>query len=157
MTTNEWVILFYKKQFEWLRDIEEEMESYLNKEAEEIERQIGVKFESMLDIGAHIGSIARDLDARGIFMTTLELVPELVETARLRSSNTIDIHLGDFYTYTFSKQFDVVSYFDGFGIGSDEDQLTLLKRMKDWVKDEGTLLIDIYNPNYWLTIAAGKK
>lgn len=112
MTTNEWVILFYKKQFEWLRDIEEEMESYLNKEAEEIERQIGVKFESMLDIGAHIGSIARDLDARGIFMTTLELVPELVETARLRSPNTTDIHLGDFYTYTFSKQFDVVSYFD---------------------------------------------
>ena len=121
-----------------------------------IEEQIGVNFQSMLDIGAGIGSIARTLDARGKDMTTLELVPELVEAARLRSPKSIDIHMGDFYTYTFSKQFDVVSYFDGFGIGTDDDQLTLLKRMKNWVKDDGSLLIDIYNPVYWRTIAAGQ-
>ena len=89
-------------------------------------------------------------------MTTLELVPELVEAARRRSPNQSTFMKGDFYTYTFSKQFDVVSYFDGFGIGTDDDQLTLLKRMKNWVKDDGSLLIDIYNPIYWRTIAAGQ-
>ncbi|MDN4608780.1 class I SAM-dependent methyltransferase [Sporosarcina highlanderae] len=157
MTTNQWVIPFYKKQFEWLRDIEDEMAVYLQKDADTIEEQIGVKFETMLDIGAGVGSIARTLDARGISMTTLELVPELVEAARLRSSKTIDIHLGDFYTYEFSKQFDVVSYFDGFGVGTDDDQLKLLERMKNWVNDDGSLLIDIYNPNYWRNIAAGKE
>ena len=157
MTTNQWVIPFYKKQFEWLHDVETEVASYLTQEAENIEEQIGVNFKSMLDIGAGIGSIARTLDARSKDMTTLELVPELVEAARLRSPNSIDIHEGDFYTYTFSKQFDVVSYFDGFGIGTDDDQLTLLKRMKEWVKEDGTLLIDIYNPTYWRTIAAGRK
>jgi ubiquinone/menaquinone biosynthesis C-methylase UbiE len=157
MTTNQWVIPFYKKQFEWLHDVETEMASYLKQEAENIEEQIGVNFKSMLDIGAGIGSIARTLDVRAKDMTTLELVPELVEAARLRSPKSIDIREGDFYTYTFSKQFDVVSYFDGFGIGTDDDQLTLLKRMKEWAKEDGTLLIDIYNPNYWRSIAAGKK
>lgn len=157
MITDQWVIPFYKKQFEWLRDVEEEMASYLQQSADKIEEQIGVTFESMLDIGAGVGSIARVLDARGIAMTTLELVPELVETARIRSPKSVDIHMGDFYTYTFSKQFDVVSYFDGFGIGTDNDQLTLLKRMKDWVKDDGSLLIDIYHPDYWRTMAAGQK
>ncbi|GEN84519.1 N-methyltransferase [Sporosarcina luteola] len=157
MTTNEWVIPFYRKQFEWLRDIESDMTSYLQKDAEKIEEQIGIKFKTMLDIGAGIGSIARALDIRGISMTTLELVPDLVEASRLRSPETIDIHMGDFYTYTFSTQFDVVSYFDGFGIGSDNDQLALLKRMRSWMKDDGFALIDIYNPNYWRTIAAGHK
>lgn len=157
MTTNQWIIPFYQKQFEWLRDAEEEMASYLQQDADKIEEQIGAQFESMLDIGAGIGSIARVLDTRGIEMTTLELVPELVEAARSRSPKSIDIHMGDFYTYTFSKQFDVVSYFDGFGIGTDDDQLTLLKRMKDWVKDDGCMLIDIYHPTYWRTKAAGQK
>ncbi|WP_252504351.1 bifunctional 2-polyprenyl-6-hydroxyphenol methylase/3-demethylubiquinol 3-O-methyltransferase UbiG [Sporosarcina sp. Marseille-Q4943] len=157
MTTDQWVIPFYQKQFKWLRDAEAEMANYLQIEANNIEEQIGIEFNSMLDIGAGIGSIARALDARGIAMTTLELVPDLVEAARRRSPKSIDIHLGDFYTYTFPKQFDVVSYFDGFGIGTDEDQLNLLKRMKSWVKDDGSLLIDIYHPNYWRTIAAGQK
>ncbi|WOV86921.1 class I SAM-dependent methyltransferase [Sporosarcina oncorhynchi] len=157
MTTNEWVIPFYKYQFEWLRDIESEMTSYLEKDAEKIEEQIGNNFESMLDIGAGIGSIARALDARGISMTTLELVPELVVASKLRSPKTIDVHLGDFYTYTFPTQFDVVSYFDGFGIGTDDDQLMLLNRMKTWMKDDGCALIDIYTPDYWRTIAAGQK
>lgn len=157
MTTNEWVIPFYRKQFEWLRDIESEMANYLQKDAEQIEEQIGIEFETMLDIGAGIGSIARALDARGISMTTLELVPELVEASRLRSPKTIDIHMGDFYTYTFPTQFDVVSYFDGFGIGTDDDQLALLRRIKNWMKDDGFALIDIYNPHYWRTSAAGRK
>ncbi|MFC5602766.1 class I SAM-dependent methyltransferase [Sporosarcina koreensis] len=157
MTTNQWVIPFYKKQFEWLRDAEAGMASYLQSDADKIEEQIGGKFETMLDIGAGVGSIARTLDARGISMTTLELVPELVEAARRRSPKSIDIHEGDFYTYEFSKPFDVVSYFDGFGIGSDDDQLKLLERMKSWVTDEGSLLIDIYHPHYWRTIAAGQK
>ena len=29
MTTNQWVIPFYKKQFEWLHDVEAEMEKLL--------------------------------------------------------------------------------------------------------------------------------
>ena len=59
MTTDQWVIPFYKKQFEWLHDVETEMASYLQQEADNIEEQIGVNFKSMLDIGAGIGSIAR--------------------------------------------------------------------------------------------------
>ena len=157
MTTEKWVIPFYTKQFEWMRDTEKEMARYLEEDAKTIEEQIGVKFETMLDIGAGVGSIARVLDGHGICMTTLELVPELVQHARDRSPKSINIHEGDFYTYDFTSKFDVVSYFDGFGIGSDADQLLLLKRMKSWVKNDGTVLIDIYHPNYWRTIAAGQK
>src|SRR5690625_6976659 len=38
---------------------------------------------------------------------------------------------------------------DGFGIGTDNDQIKLLKRIHHWLKPNGTALIDIYTPWYW--------
>lgn len=157
MTTDQWVIPFYKKQFEWLNpNIELEMMDDTSSQVDEIEEQIGRPFETMLDIGAGTGIMARALAARGISMITLEIVPELCAYARNNSPTTIDIHEGDFYTYEFAKQFDVVSYFDGFEIGTDLEQLKLLKRIKGWLNSGGCGLIDIYQPNFWRK-AAGQK
>jgi hypothetical protein len=36
---------------------------------------------------------------------------------------------GDFYETEPPGKFDVVAYFDGFGIGTDEDQRRLLRRI----------------------------
>jgi hypothetical protein len=47
------------------------------------------------------------------------------------------------------ETFDVICYWDGFGIGSDDDQVTLLKRVADWLKPDGSALIDVYTPWYW--------
>tara|TARA_B100000315_G_scaffold240344_1_gene260034 strand:- start:891 stop:1352 length:462 start_codon:yes stop_codon:yes gene_type:complete len=58
----------------------------------------------------------------------------------------MDVVQADFYTIEFPDLFDVVCYFDGFGIGSDTDQRRLLKRITSWLRPNGCALIDIYSP-----------
>jgi len=55
----------------------------------------------------------------------------------------------DFYTVELDMQFDVITYWDGFGIGSDNDLQRLLKRCADWLKRDGVMLLDVYTPWYW--------
>ena len=43
----------------------------------------------------------------------------------------------------------MVCYFDGFGIGSDEDQRRLLQRIAGWLTENGCALIDVLTPWYW--------
>ncbi|MCG3086434.1 class I SAM-dependent methyltransferase [Sporosarcina cyprini] len=157
MTTNKWVLPFYQKQFEWLdSSMEDRMKEDIERQVDEVQEQVGRQFDAMLEIGAGSGILARGLSRRGVKMTTLELVPELVAFAKSRSPETITIHQGDFYTYDFEERFDVVGYFDGFGVGSDEEQLFLLKRMASWIKEDGCALIDIYQPTHWQK-AAGQE
>ena len=78
---------------------------------------------------------ARAMSRLQVKMTTVELVPELVMFAKEHSTNNIDIHCADFYKINFEEKFDVVSYLDGFGVGTDDEQLILFKRIKKL--DEG--------------------
>lgn len=146
--TQSWVEPFYRKQFEWMNQ-NVDMEDAYAEFAHEVKEQVGKPFREMLDIGAGKGDVAKVLAEQGIQMTTLELVPELVEFARERSDGLVTSYCGDFYTFELPETFDVVSYFDGFGIGSDEDQLLLLQRIRNWMKKDGCALIDIYQPRYW--------
>lgn len=146
--TQSWVEPFYRKQFEWMNQ-ELDMEDAINELAQEVKEQVGKPFREMLDIGAGRGDMAKALAEQGIEMTTLELVPDLVEFAKERSNGRVTSYCGDFYTFELPEVFDVVSYFDGFGIGSDEDQLRLLNRIRKWMKEDGCALIDIYQPRYW--------
>ncbi|MBJ8005233.1 MULTISPECIES: methyltransferase domain-containing protein [Bacillus cereus group] len=139
---------FYKKQFE-LSNYDINTENWLEQVAKEVQEQVGHPFQTMLELGAGNGGFARAMSKLNVKMTTVELVTELVEFARDHSSKDITIHHGDFYQIDISEEFDVVSYLDGFGVGTDDEQLFLLKRIKDWMKDEGCALIDIYQPLYW--------
>jgi SAM-dependent methyltransferase len=47
------------------------------------------------------------------------------------------------------EPFDVISYFDGFGVGDDADQRRLLRRIAEWLKPNGCALIEVYTPWYW--------
>lgn len=150
MTKQSWVLSFYKKQFELMDpQIEFRMEDDLALQVKQIHEQVGKPFTTMLDIGAGSGILARAMAKNGTEMTTVELVPELVEYAKSCSPDSIAILCGDFYTIQLQQQFDVVSYMDGFGVGTDEEQLFLLKRIAGWMKEDGCALIDIYQPSYW--------
>lgn len=146
--TQPWVEPFYRKQFEWMNHNVDMKEDY-NELARELKEQVGKPFSEMLDIGAGRGDLAKTLAESGVKMTTLELVPELVQFAKNRSNGLVTSHCGDFYTFELKEIFDVVGYFDGFGIGTDEDQLRLLLRIRKWMKEDGCALVDIYQPRYW--------
>ena len=146
--TQSWVKPFYRKQFEWM-NYEIDMTAAYLEFVQTVKEQVGKPFENMLDIGAGRGDTANVLAAQGLHVTTLELVPELVEFAKAHSGDTVRSLCGDFYTFELPETFDVVSYFDGFGIGADEDQRRLLRRIREWMKADGCALIDVYHPDYW--------
>jgi len=130
---------FYEKQFE-LSNYDINTESWLEQVAKEVQEQIGHPFQSMLELGAGNGGFARAMSKLRVKMTTVELVPELVMFAKEHSTNDIAIHCADFYKIKFEEKFDVVSYLDGFGVGSDDEQLILLKRIKNWMMDVHLLI-----------------
>ena len=47
----------------------------------------------------------------------------------------------------------MVCYFDGFGIGSDEEQRTLLSKIGGWMEPNGEALVDVLVPWYWAKLA----
>ncbi|HDR7795618.1 TPA: class I SAM-dependent methyltransferase [Bacillus luti] len=146
---NEWNVKeFYKKQFE-LFGYDIHKENWLQEVAKEVQEQVGYSFQTMLELGAGTGEFARAMSKSHVKMTTVELVPELARFAKEHSTKDIAIHCADFYKINFEEKFDVVSYLDGFGVGTDEEQLFLLKRISSWLKDDGCALIDIYQPLYW--------
>ena len=54
--------------------------------------------------------------------------------------------------------YDIICYWDGFGIGEDADQKRLLERIQNWLKPKGSILIDIYTPWYAVsTVGKGWK
>ncbi|WP_238600634.1 class I SAM-dependent methyltransferase [Metasolibacillus meyeri] len=141
---------FYKNQFLFLKSsVENIPTAYFEREAQKITEQVGRPFETVLELGAGMGNIANQLSLLGKEVTTIELVKELTEHAQKHCDEKITIICGDFYTINIGQQFDLLLYLDGFGVGNDEDQLRLLKRIYNWLSDDGYALIDIYEPNYW--------
>ncbi|MFJ7824815.1 class I SAM-dependent methyltransferase [Psychrobacillus sp. NPDC096623] len=146
-----WVKPFYKRQFEFYQVPLDDINDY-KKEVALIHEQVGKPFKDVLEIGAGSGLLANTLSLTNKDITTVELVSELVDYARAHSNSSINILYDNFYTVTLTKQYDLVLYLDGFGVGTDKDQLLLLQRINEWLKLDGYALIDIYQPNYWLNI-----
>lgn len=90
-------------------------------------------------------------------VTSVELVEELVQFAKENTSAPVNILCRDFYKLNIQELFDCMLYIDGFGVGEDEDQLHLLKRIHNWLNKDGYALIDIYEPNYWRQIYKGER
>lgn len=139
---------FYERQFKMFKDISETSSVPLEF-VEEIIEQVGRGFTTVLELGAGNGALARGLSLFKKDITTVELVPEMVNFAnRFKTQNVISL-CDSFYDVKINNNFDTVLYMDGFGVGTDKEQLTLLKRINSWLTDEGVALIDIYHPNYW--------
>jgi hypothetical protein len=48
------------------------------------------------------------------------------------------------------SDFDVVCYWDGFGVGDDADQRRLLRRVaEEWLAPRGAALIEVFDPVWW--------
>lgn len=145
METN-WANEFYKMQYEFIGDYPE---GYHTESANEILEQIGKKVHSMLELGAWDGSLARALSKHVNKITTVELIKEMAEKAEFLNPDNIETIHGSFYDVQLTKKFDAIIYIDGFGVGTDDDQLKLLRNIKHWMEDDGCALIDIYQPEHW--------
>lgn len=147
---SKWEKSFYKNQFELHRPfLAQADQSYYAKEAILLLEQIGKPATTILELGAGRGEIANELASHLKDVTTVELVEEIFAYAAKQAHPNVHAMCADFYTVELKETFDVVLYLDGFGVGNDQDQLFLLQRIYNWLKDDGVALIDIYQPLYW--------
>lgn len=151
-----WVKEFYDKQFIWSKpnfDMEMLEDSLLDKVEQFSDRPTKI-----LELGGGNGRFAVTAAKRGYEVTVIELAPSCVEhiyklAEKYNIGSNLHVIHGDFYQVDLEEQFDIVCYWDGFGVGSDTDQLTLLNRISNWLKTDGVALIDIYTPWYWAKVA----
>lgn len=143
---SKWADEFYKMQYGNMSAVDA---SYYEAQAEEIFEQAGKPIGSLLELGAWDGSLARTISKDVRHVTTVELVKEMAEAAQKSNPGNIDVIHGSFYDVQITDKFDVVIYIDGFGVGTDADQLKLLINIRQWLDDDGCALIDIYQPGHW--------
>jgi SAM-dependent methyltransferase len=124
-----------------------------------VARLAGAGPKQILELGAGPGFTAAALAAGGHSVVAVELVPECIaKLSRFAAEvggEDLRVVEGDFYQVTLDERFDVVCYFDGFGIGSDTEQRRLLQRMAGWLTPSGCAMVDVLTPWYWA--ALGQK
>jgi hypothetical protein len=86
-----------------------------------------------------------------------ELAAYTHELAAVVTGGSLRAIVGDFYETEPPGTFNVVAYFDGFGIGSDEDQRRLLRRIVGWLFPGGCALVDVLVPWYWAGRAGNEE
>lgn len=157
----EWVKDFYTKQYEWMNINDEDMLQAEEERLQHLEQFAGRSVRKILELGGGKGYFAVAVARKGYDVTMIELTENAAAYTRKLAkeygvSEKITVIQGDFYETALPEQFDAVCYWDSFGIGTDADQQRLLKRIRDWLKPDGTALIDIYTPWFWAK-AAGQR
>lgn len=159
----DWVRDFYARQHTALaHEGAEASAEYCAEKMTVIDRLVPNPGMTLLELGAGNGMNAIACTNLGFSVTALELVPECCErikdyvNASGTSRGSIRVVQGNFYDLDLNEQFDLVTYWDGFGIGTDADQIRLLKRISSWMKPDSRALIEVYSPLY-ASKTVGKK
>ncbi|MBM3140143.1 MAG: methyltransferase domain-containing protein [Chloroflexi bacterium] len=118
-----------------------------------VARHAGPGPKRVLELGAGGGYTAAALAERGHEVVAVEFTAAAAEQLRWWAGKlpegSLTVVEDDFYSVELEGRFDAVCYFDGFGIGSDEEQRFLLGRVADWLKPAGCALVDVMTPWYW--------
>jgi len=128
------------------------------KRAKTIERLAGPGPKRILDLGTGSGSTAAAMADLGHSVTAVELSPVRAAVARDFAAEVTERDMvvveADLYTVELDGTFDLVTYWNGFGVGTDADQRRLLRRVsKTWLEPGGVMIMDVYSPWAWARIA----
>jgi SAM-dependent methyltransferase len=161
----DWVRGFYERQYTWadwrLRWASLDLERPgIVAHVATVERMAGPGTKRILELGAGTGQTAAALAHAGHDVVAVDLLEELTENAlelgRSFAVGSFQAVAADFYEIELDERFDVVGYFDGFGIGTDEDQRRLLRRVVTWLQPDGCALIDVFSPLYFAKSAGSR-
>ena len=149
----DWVEEFYARQDEWAGVYSGEVTDRERERIAQLEHLAGGGVKHILELGAGGGQAAAAAAEAGYQVTAIELVPTAAahaqKLAQRNYSGSLTVLQGSFYNVDLPEQFDVVCYWDGFGVGTDQDQRHLLQRIADWLAPAGCALLDINTPWYW--------
>ena len=155
----DWVKSFYEKQHQWANVYADNVEADHRDKSESIVLPGRRAPYRILELGCGGGQMTAALADLGHSVTAVDLNPDAIRNAHrlanARPNAQITLIEGDFYTFSpgealdSEELFDIVCYFDGFGIGTDADQQRLLQRVAGWLENDGRAFIEIYTPWYW--------
>ena len=141
----EWVEDFYSRTGKWWGPVESRVSERDHHRVSLLHQHTGAAPSRVLELGAGYGATAVATAQAGHDVTAVE-ISDRADFA----PDSLTMVRGDFYAVQLPGQFDVVCYWDGFGVGSDADQRRLLRRIAtEWLRPGGTALIDVYNPIVW--------
>jgi len=126
-----------------------------------INRLTGMRGVRILELGAGGGQFSVAACQLNHKVTAVEIEPDFVEhmrfLARHRNPENLRIINADFNTVELEGDFDLICYWDGFGLGSDSDQRRLLEKMSSWLTLDGSIFLEIFTPRFWASQATGVK
>jgi len=153
----DWIHHFYRRQDALTGCYQLPVSDSDRRRADLVRRWVSEQPAAVLELGCGGGQTASAIADMGSRVVAVDLNPSAVEHARklaaARDDNQLRIVLGDFYALEYRREFDLVCYFDGFGIGDDADQQRLLKLIARWLRPGGRALIEVYTPWYWAMVA----
>lgn len=148
---------FYKQQYKWLEDLIDPA-SYLihsKRRIESLLEEISFQPKWALELGSGNGYEAIAMSKMHIQVDAIEVVEEAIQSAKSLAEKfqaQVNFLQEDFFKFEPDKSYDLVYYLDGFGVGSDQDQEDLLKKINQWLSENGRAYIEVYNPKYWLKV-----
>jgi SAM-dependent methyltransferase len=155
----DWVPDFYTKQYELFDEAGAWDIQPMHRERAASVRELATPPARVLELGAGGGQVSAALADLGFTVVANELLPAIAARARdlaaVSRPGAMSVLQGDFYEIDPEGKFDVVCYWDGFGIGSDANQRVLLRRVLGWLAAGGHAVIEVYTPWYWAQ-AAGR-
>lgn len=105
--------------------------------------------EEILELGAGTGETAAFLCDHGYSVVAVELCRRNIELLQRfqRTRPALRVMEGDYLTIGLDGRFPVVCVFEAFGLGSDRDQRSLLRRIsREWLAPGGIAILDVYHP-----------
>jgi len=154
----DWVVPYFTKQSEWFGPTGIFPEH--RERAASVARLCGEGPKRVLELGSGAGGTAAAMADLGNTVVAVELAPSRAEHARelARHYRNLQVVEADFYAVELTDRFDVVCYWDGFGIGTDADQRRLLRRVvREWLSEDGKMLVDVYLPSTWAAKAGEEE
>jgi SAM-dependent methyltransferase len=153
----DWIHDFYRRQDALTGCYQLSVSDSDRRRADLVQQRLPAHPAAVLELGCGGGQTASAIADRGNRVVAVDLNPSALEhagnLAALRDDNLLTAVLGDFYALDYRAEFDLVCYFDGFGIGEDDDQQRLLTLISDWLRPGGGALIEVYTPWYWSKVA----
>lgn len=144
-----WVERFYSRTGDWWGPAESGVDAEDRRRAA-IAAELVPSGASVLELGCGYGSTALAMVDIGFAVTGIDVSDRIDAAARVAPTSALTFVRGDFFEATFDRRFEVVCYWDGFGVGTDDDQRRLLRRVADeWLEPDGVCVLDVFDPEWW--------
>ncbi|WP_051797228.1 class I SAM-dependent methyltransferase [Catenuloplanes japonicus] len=150
----EWVEGFYSRTGSWWGPAEARVSERDRARVRMLRAHAGDGPARVLELGSGYGMTAVAAVEDGFDVTAVELSDRVRHTPAMPG---LTVAGGSFYDVTLDGRFDVVCYWNGFGVGTDQDQRRLLRRIAaEWLRPGGVALIDVFNPLVWARLHGTK-